>query len=508
MEFIWEKWRCCILMSILFKASLLLAIFFGLNKVVALVRQVIVGRQFGLGNEIDAFNVANNFPDLLVSLISGGALALAFIPVLSEYIKEYGGERTCKLFSHVANLVFLFTAVLSLLAAIFAPFLVSNELGIAPGFNSTQQLLVVNLMRLSLLSTLLFALSGLVTSFLHAHKHFFLPALSPILYNLGLIFGAVFLSPQFGIYGLGIGVVIGSLLHLLIQIPALFQFKFRYYPSVDFRDAGLQRVLMLMGPRIATVLLIQIGFLARDNLASRLDVGAVSALTYGYFIMQVPETLIGTAIATALLPTLSELATEKKYKDFAHVLNKTIKVLATTTIFITVVLSLCMAPFIEAIFGLQGAQKDLLTWTSRAYLFGLLSACLLEVVARSFYAKQNAMLPLIATAIRTVVFLVLAGLTFQTFGAFGIALVDSIAVTVELLILMYYLQKSLPNTLSSVAKTAVRIGSGLLLSIGVVFAVFTFAPLSDLFKALLALVLSTILYLPFMHKELKLLVKL
>lgn len=495
-------------MSQLFKTSLLLTVFFGLNKIVGLVRQVIIGREFGLSSDIDAFNVANNVPDLLVSLISGGALALAFVPVLSEYIKKSGTEVSWRLFSQVANLVFLVTATLSLLAAIFAPSLVSFELGIAPGFNTDQQTMVVNLMRLSLLSTLIFSISGLITSSLHAHKHFFLPALSPILYNLGLIFGAIFLAPLFGVYGLGYGVVIGALLHLIIQIPALIKFNFHYYPILNLKDEGLLKVLNLMVPRILTVLFIQIIFLSRDNLASRLAEGTVSALTYGYFIMQVPETLIGTAIATALLPTLSELVTDKKLAEFSQVLNRTIKILAATTIFITVILSLCLSPIVENIFGLEGAQNDLLTWTSRAYLFGLLSQCLLEVIASSFYAKQNAILPLIATFIRMVAFLVMAGLTFKTFGAFGLALADSITITIELLILFYYLHRSIPGILNGLLKSILRFGGGIALSSILVLLVFYYIPLPNLPKAILALLLATLIYIPFIKKELTLLLKL
>lgn len=495
-------------MSTLFKTSLLLTVFFGLNKLVALVRQVIVARQFGLSSDIDTFNVANNVPDLLVSLIAGGALALAFVPVLSEYIRKSGRESAWKLFSSVANLVFLVTAILSLLAAIFAPFLVSFELGIAPGFTANQQVTVVNLMRLSLLSTLIFSISGLVTSSLHAYKHFLLPALSPILYNLGLIFGVVFLVPEYGVYGLGFGVIIGSVFHLIIQIPALFRFNFRYFPILNLKDEGLIKVLKLMGPRILTVLLIQIIFLARDNLASRLAEGTVSALTYGYYIMQVPETLIGTAIATALLPTLSELITDKKFSDFSLVLNRTIKILAATTIFISVILSLCLGTFVESIFNLRGAQADLLVWTTRAYLVGLLSQCLLEVIASSFYARQRAVIPLVATFIRTVIFLLLSVITFKTFGAFGLALVDSITVTLEVVILVYYLHKSLPGILSNVLKSSLRYGIGLVISILVVLAILSFAPLPSLPKAILAILLASIVYIPFIRKELALLLKL
>jgi len=221
-----------------------------------------------------------------------------------------------------------------------------------------------------------------------------------------------------------------------------------------------------------------------------------------------PETLIGTAIATALLPTLSELAVGKKLAQFSQVLNRTIKVLAATTIFITVILSLCLSPLIESIFGLRADQRDLLVWTSQAYLIGLLSQCLLEAVARSFYARQMANLPLIATAIRTIIFLVLAILTFKTWGVFGLALIDSIAVTVEVLILTYYLHKSLPDILSSLLKTSLRIGVGIFISVIVVLAVFYLVPLSNLFKAILALVLASIVYLPFIKKEIRLLLKL
>ena len=184
------------------RAALLLGSFFALDKGVAFVRQVIIAQQFGLSAELDAFNVANNLPDMLFALISGGALAMAFIPVLSEVLNRDGQKAAWDLFSRIANLAFLVTAGLAVVVLIFAPQIVRSEVGIAPGFGTPQQDLVIDLMRLNLVATLIFSISGLVIAGLQANKHFLLPALAPILYNIGQIFGALILAPQQG-YTLG-----------------------------------------------------------------------------------------------------------------------------------------------------------------------------------------------------------------------------------------------------------------------------------------------------------------
>src|SRR5258706_2059912 len=180
-------------MSKIFRASAIIGIFFGLNKILGLYRQYLIARQFGFSPEIDAFNVANNMPDLIFSLFSGGALAMAFIPVFAEYLDTKGIEVSWKLFSKVTTLLFLITALASVVIALLAPILVSSQIGIAPGFSVSQQALVVNLLRINLIATLLFSVSGLITASLQAHKHFLLPAIAPLFYNLGIIIGVVIL---------------------------------------------------------------------------------------------------------------------------------------------------------------------------------------------------------------------------------------------------------------------------------------------------------------------------
>lgn len=495
------------LMSQLFKASLILTIFFGINKLVALLRQVIIARQFGFSPEIDAFNVANNLPDLLFSLISGGALAMAFIPILTEYFDKKGEHESWRVFSVVANLVFLSTAVLSILVALLSDNLIRSQFGIAPGFPLEQQQLASHLMRLNLVATLIFSLSGLVMASLQAKKHFLLPAIAPILYNLGQIFGAVFLVPYFGVYGLVYGVILGSLLHLLIQVPGLIKYKFRWSPTLNINNPGVKRTLFLMGPRILTVLCIQIMFLTRDNLASRLQEGSVTALTYAYFIMQVPETLIGTAIATALLPTLSELATNHKQEQFALLMRKSIDVIFALTIISTVFLILSLDFFLEPLFGFPDHSSTILIWTTRAYLIGLLSQCLLEVTTRAFYAHQNAIIPLAATILRTVVFIFLSIFIVGYLGAAGLALADTLAITLEVIILTVLLKKSIPS-FSVLSHTFLRALAGVVVSVGIFYLFLNIPIFSQSPLVIFPFIISFLVSLLFVQRELKLMLRL
>ncbi|TLN10750.1 hypothetical protein FDZ74_10705, partial [bacterium] len=272
-------------LSHLTRVTILLAVFFGIDKIVAFARIIIVARQFGLSRELDAFNVANNLPDLLFALISGGALAMAFIPVLTETLTRQGRSEAWDLFSRIANLAFLVTAAFSVLIAIFAEPLVGWRLGIAPGFEQQQQNLVAELMRLNLFATLIFSLSGLVIAGLQANQHFLLSAIAPILYNLGQIFGALVLAPEqglqlgpvtlpafgLGVHGLVYGVILGAALHLAVQIPGLVKYGFRWTPKIGLNTAPVRKVLALLGPRLGTMLFIQLIFIVRDNLASRLE---------------------------------------------------------------------------------------------------------------------------------------------------------------------------------------------------------------------------------------------
>jgi len=403
--------------SQLTRISLMLALFFGIDKLLGVLRTIIISRQFGLSEELDVFNAANNLPDLLFALISGGALAIAFIPVLSKVLSKNGKKSAWSLFSKVANLAFFVTLGLAIIVGILAGPLVKGQLGIAPGFKPDQQVLAIRFMRLNLISTLIFSISGLVMAGLQANQHFLMPAIAPLVYDIGQIFGALILAPEEGLqiagyklpaFGLGIdglvyGVIIGAALHLIVQIPGLIKFDFKWSPVLDFKDESFRRVLRLMGPRLISMIFIQLIFLARDNLASRLATGSVTALSYGWWIQQVPETLIGTAIATALLPTLSEYVVVKDKDAFRSTIERSLRVMIALSLPITVILS-CV---------------------------------------RAFYARQNARIPMLISATG---FLIYVGLAIPLMGRFasgGIALANSITYSIQAVILIILLNRQL-----------------------------------------------------------------
>ncbi|MFN3742137.1 MAG: murein biosynthesis integral membrane protein MurJ [Anaerolineales bacterium] len=510
------RWNFFSRLSFLTRTSLLLGFFFALDKVLAFLRSILIARTFGLSFELDAFNVANNLPDLLFALISGGALAMAFIPLLSEKLTLQGQAATWDLFSRVANLAFTVTATLAVLIALFAPQIVRSEIGIAPGFGPEQQRLVVSLMRLNLIATLIFSLSGLVMAALQAHQHFLTPALAPSLYNLGQIFGALFLAKRFGVHGLVYGVILGAVLHLGVQLPALFRYRFRWTPSLR-PDPALLEALRIFVPRLLTMFLIQLMFLARDNLASRFpQVGAISALTYGWMIMQVPETLLGTALGTALLPTLSECAARRSWDDFRRIMDQALAILIAVTIPATAILSVILPPVLRFAFGFDAEGTSLLIWTTRAYLFTLCGYALQEVLARAFYARKEPWMPLYGVLLRLGMYLIAGVIILRFFIAFGAPLLAlaEFTLTFEALFLLFWLRKHLPAPAQPAVSLASPLQSafwrGVLAAVvggGVAWLAFHL-PILPLFQAFSGAFFGLLFSLPFLRHELRLAVRL
>ena len=498
-------------LSFLARTSLLIAFFFFIDKVLAFVRIGIISRRYADSVELlDTFNAANNLPDVLFALISGGALAMAFIPLMSEYLTTKGRAAAWDLFSRVANLAFLVTGSIAIVVAIFAEPIVNAELGIAPGFGADQRQLLADLMRLNLIGTIIFSISGLVMASLQANQHFLLPALAPAMYNVGQIFGAIFLVPRFGIQGLVYGVIIGAALHLFVQVPGLFRYQFRWTPALDLRHSGLIEALKLLAPRLLTMFGIQLIVIARDNIASRLDqVGAVTSLTYGWMIMQVPETLLGTAIATAMLPTLAEFAARADWSGFHLAVEKALRILIALTIPVAAVMAAGINPLVRAVFGFDAETSTLVTWTTRAYLLTLTGFSIQEIAGRSFYARKEPMFPLYAVVLRLTLFIGIGilGITFfREIGAPIVALAE-IALLVESIVLFGWLSKRTHEPLR--VWSAVLKGFAAALIGGVTtYVLALFVPGSAVVTALLGMVVGGLVALPIIWSEIKLLLKL
>ncbi len=513
-------------MSHIARSTLIIAIFFGLEKALGFIRQVLVSRTFGRSIELDAFNAANNIPDMLFALISGGALAMALIPVLSEYMETKGRTQAWDVFSRIANLVFLVTSSLSILVAIFATQLIRWNIGIAPGFDPEQQNLVADLMRMNLIATLFFSMAGLIIAGLQANQHFLLPAMAPSMYDIGTLVGILILVPDKGIQlgeitlpalGLGIqglvyGTIIGAALFFIIQIPGLIKYKFKWSPKINLNHSGVKKVLVMLGPRVLTMFFIQTIFIAQDNIASRLIEGSVTALVYGWLFMQVPESLIGTAIGTALLPTISEQVARDEKNVFQNSLNKTIQVILALTIPAGILLIAGIRPLVM-ILGFDTTGTELVVWTGRAYTLGLASYALIEVTSRAFYAQHNAWTPLFTIAITAGVFIILAIPLASWIGAPGIALANSLAFSIELVIMLWLLNKKYPG-FANVKSTLLRAIPISLVCGALVYLLNnrlytdTMGTLTSTMVGMGVLFLSGLLVLPFIWKEIRILVRL
>jgi putative peptidoglycan lipid II flippase len=505
-------------MSRFAKSALIVAVFFGLEKVLGFVRQIIIARQFGLSPALDAFNAANNFPDLLFALISGGALAIAFIPVLTETIQKQDRKAAWDLFSRIANLMFLITGGIALVLAILAVPLVQRV--VTPGFSVEQQQLVTHIMRLDLIATMIFSLSGLVIAGLQANQHFLLPAMAPSMYDLGMLFGVIILAPEtgyqigpitlpafgMGVYGLAYGSIIGALMFLLIQLPGLVMYKFHWTPAIDLHHPGVRKVLALMGPRVLTVLFIQIIFIASDNIASWLVPGSVSALVYGWLFMQVPETLVGTAIGTVLLPTISEQVAREQMDLFKQSLNRGMRIILALTI-PAAVLEMVGIRSLVGVLGFDPAGTELVVWVTRGFLLGLMGYSLIEVASRAFYAQQNAIIPLWASFLTMVTFIILSFGLGYTLGAAGIALANGLTYTGEALLLWYLLNRRFPGVIA-VQGTVFRALTAALIGGLVVYVLLQLSlPLTGLLLGIVALGVGGLVVLPFIIPELRLLLK-
>jgi putative peptidoglycan lipid II flippase len=424
------------------KSFVLLGFLFAVDKAVALGRQILVGRTFGIGLQLDAFNAANNLPDMLFALISGGAMAVAVIPVLTETIDRDGRAAAWALFSRLANWAFLVTAVLAVGLALFADAFVTHV--VVPNFDAEHQALTANLMRLDLFALLIFSISGLVMAGLQAYKHFLLPGLAPILYNAGLIFGMLVLVPAYGIFGLAYGTILGAALHLAIQIPALVRHGFRWTPSLNWRSPGVIKAATLMGPRILTVAAIQAIFVATDNFASGLGTGAITALAYGWLILQVPETILGSALGTVLLPSLAELAD----RGLDSELRRTIRRAFAASLAMTLPVLLLGLPLMETavrtVFEGRAFTADgsaMVAAAARIFLIGLPAHALIETAVRAFYARQDARTPLWAAGATAGLFIALCFLLTPRIGYLGVAVANTCAYSFEAVLYLILLRR-------------------------------------------------------------------
>jgi putative peptidoglycan lipid II flippase len=431
-------------------AGTVMAAFF-LSNLIGLVRQILVTNAFGTTGVIDAFNAASTYPDLIFSLVAGGALASAFVPVLTGFLNKDDRKSAWFLSSAVGNLVFLILTLVSLVSILLAPQIVHYFL--APKYGPAQLALTVSLMRILLISPAIFGVSGLIMGILNSHQVFIWPALAPTMYWLGMIFGVLFLAPSMGIYGLAWGAVLGAVLHLLIQVPALFRLPARrYFPTLGWRFPAVREVARLMGPRLLGVAIVQLNFVINTVLATGQPVGSLTAIKVAWAVMSMPQVVIAQSIAIAALPTFSAQVARGELGQMRGSLAASLRGVLLLSIPATFGLILLRQPVIVLFFqhGVFTAHStDLTAWALLWYTVGLVGHSVVEIVARAFYALHDTKTPVfigVAAMSLNLVFSVAFSALFTWLGWMphgGLALANSLATFLEMAGLLVFMRRRL-----------------------------------------------------------------
>jgi putative peptidoglycan lipid II flippase len=428
---------------ILAQASLILTLAALASRVLGWVRLLVIGSQFGASRELDAYFAAFRIPDAIFQLVVAGALSAALIPVFQSYRARENEQEAWRLASSVINLVLIGLAAFSLLMAIFAPWIVPL---VTPGFDAPTTELTIRMTRVMLLSPVFIGMGAVVSGILNSYERFAVPAIAPLLYNLAIIGAAIVLAPVMGVEGLAVGVAVGSLAHLLVQLPNLAAVGQRYDLTISLRHPGVRRVAWLMGPRTLGLAAVQINFIASTLLASGLPEGSVTAYNYAFQLMQVPVGVVGVSIAIVLFPRLSRDAALGRVREVRAQLATALRILLFIAAPLTALMTVLREPLTAVFFqyGLFSAQST--QRTAEALLFftiGLGAQTLVPLLARTFYALQDTRTPVIWAIVAVALNVPLMAWLAGPMGVGGLALALTITATLEVIGLLWALRERL-----------------------------------------------------------------
>jgi putative peptidoglycan lipid II flippase len=477
-----------------FRAAGLVASLALLSRALGLIREIVVRQYLGVTTlEATAFEVASRFPEAIFLIIAGGAIGSAFIPTFTAYFGREDEPGGWRLFSAVINLVVLSTTAVAALVMIFAAPFVTFFYTESIAEDPTLLPMTVNLLRIMLLSPIIFGVSGIIMAALNARHHFLLPAVAPSVYNVGIIAGGVAGAMMGGgdplptAAGLAWGTVAGALGHLLVQLPGLRGQEARYSPILTLRDPGVQKVLQLMAPRVLGLSFSEINKFVILFLTDALIRGAYPALNAAFRILIVPQGILGQALGIAAFPTLATLAARSAHREMRGILSDSLRLILFLGLPATVLLMTLAEPYVTLLFqrGLFDAEATTLVAAAlRFYAVGLIALTAIEVVARAFYALSDTLTPVLAGGVQILVMWVLSlwfrDAVFPAMGWLplgGLALGFSISNLLEVGVLLWLLRGRLGGLNGrSLLSGTLRMGAASLAMIVVIVAALARLP--------------------------------
>ncbi|HUQ89827.1 MAG TPA: murein biosynthesis integral membrane protein MurJ [Vicinamibacterales bacterium] len=421
------------------------------SRILGLVREQVMAYYFGAGNEADAFRVASRLPNLVRDLFAEGAMSAAFIPTFTRQLTLHGRERSWRLANSVINALLIATGVIVVLGIVFAGPLVRLY---APDFSEVPGKieLTIYLARIVFPFLTMVAVAAVLMGMLNSLGHFFVPALSPAMFNVAGIVMALTLIPFAPAIGvrpitiIAIGTLVGGLGQLAIQWPPLHKEGFHYQPVLDVKDEGLRRALLLMGPGTLGMAATQINVFVNTQLATGQGTGAVSWLDYSFRLMYLPIGLFGVSIATAATPAISRMVAEQDFPRIRSTLANALGLMFFLNLPATIGLIVLARPIVSVIFerGHFTAADTLATAAAlQLYAIGLLGYSVVRIISPTFYALGRSRVPVIVSAVSVIVNVALNLTLVRFYGYRGLALGTSITAIINATIQLFLLRREL-----------------------------------------------------------------
>jgi putative peptidoglycan lipid II flippase len=452
------------------RASMVVALAFFLSRVLGWVRLVVITNLLGASVELDAYFAAFRVPDLIYQLVAAGAISSALIPVLAGLYARHEEQHAWRMVSTVINVMLLVLVGVSAAVAFWAPQIVPV---VTPGFDAVGTELTIRLTRLMLISPVMLALGTVALSVLNSRGRFGASTLAPILYNVAIIGAAIFLGPFIGVDALALGVVIGSILHLFVQLPALIGLRFRYSFTIDLSDPPARQVLLLLAPRALGLGADQVTFMVNTLLATGLGLGAVTAYNVAYTVMQIPLGLIVFPLSAVLLPSMSRAIAHDATREFGQLVVRSLRLLLYAMLFVTAVGIVIRRQVVTLLFdyGLDERAISLTADTLSFFLLGTAGTAIVIVLARAFFSGHDTRTPVTTAVGGMVVSISIAIATVGTLGLSGIALGMSMGAWFEAAVLGVMLWRRAPTAgLERLIRPLIVFTAGALLAGGTALA--------------------------------------
>lgn len=434
--------------------GLIIGFFSVVSRVIGLFRDRLLSGTFSAGDLSDAYFAAFRIPDFLFNIFVLGTLSSAFIPVFVS-LRKRDSERKQENDAARAESWRVANSILTILLAIIAVaclvfFLFTDPLVaiIAPGYSEEKRNVIAELSRIMMLGVFFFTASNILAGVLNSFRRFVAYSLAPVVYNVGIIVGILWLYPAFGNAGLAWGVVLGSFLHLAVQLPSAWRVGFRYHPTFEWASEGVRRIIRLMVPRTIGLGVAQINLVAMTIIASRLDSGDLSVFTLANNLQHFPISVFGISLAVAAFPVFSQAISENNRESFVNHFSKTFREILFFVIPMSIMIVLLRAQIVRLIYGTE--QFDWNDTYRTAQVLGIFSVSLFAqsltpLLARSFYAHEDTKTPLYIGVCAVLVNILLAIPLAAVYGVFGLAGAFSVSSIVNMILLLAALRARLGN---------------------------------------------------------------